>query len=570
MTRPPSTPADLPVNLPVNLDDVQGNVAPGFATRRQAFLLLRFGEPANAREWLAELARSVAPARLAAAKEGSLVNVALSWAGLERLDAPGLEGFPEEFRQGMAARADVLGDRDVALWEAGGTPDTEAHALVIVGARALRTFEAAVARQRRRARAHGLAEVAVYLGEALDGALRKHEHFGYRDSASQPVLGGAGADTRVGEFILGYPDEEGRTALAGPDWTRNGSFLVFRRLRQHVAAFRGTLAREARGTGLTAEQLGAKLIGRWPSGATLGAPLPPRDPGIRDDTPPTITREEFASDPDGERTPLFAHIRKAHPRALAAAAPARHRLLRRGIPYGPPLAAGAAKEDGQDRGLLFVAYQASIARQFEHIQQHWFNRSDFPPGVRPEPGADPLVGQPSERHEVQLPTERGHVAIGLDRFVTVTAGGYFFTPSIRALALLARPTPQVRGETRPMSYRSQDGRLSAEAARRLGEFIHQQNPYPWQMELPLDLERLSSYEEVEMEGPGKHRDQGNPFTVVDVTGDRVRFMEGLFWYFGGKPRRMSKAIRIEYRYAVNDKEYTQHLLIGYEGAGGGM
>ena len=56
MTRPPSTPADLPVNL----DDVQGNVAPGFATRRQAFLLLRFGEPANAREWLAELASSVA------------------------------------------------------------------------------------------------------------------------------------------------------------------------------------------------------------------------------------------------------------------------------------------------------------------------------------------------------------------------------------------------------------------------------------------------------------------------------------------------------------------------------
>jgi len=31
---------------------------------------------------------------------------------------------------------------------------------------------------------------------------------------------------------------------------------------------------------------------------------------------------------------------------------------------------------------------------------------------------------------------------------TVTAGGYFLTPSIRALALLARPTPQVRGERR--------------------------------------------------------------------------------------------------------------------------
>jgi hypothetical protein len=337
-----------------------------------------------------------------------------------------------------------------------------------------------------------------------------------------------------------------------------------------VAAFRATLARETRTAGLTAEQLGAKLIGRWPSGATLAEPLPPRDPGIRNDTPPRITRADFESDPEGTRTPLFAHIRKAHPRALDAAAPARHRLLRRGIPYGPPLPAGAAADDDHDRGLLFVAYQASIARQFEHIQRQWFNRSDFPPGARPEPGADPLVGRPSGRPEVQLPTPRGHVAIGLDRFVTVTAGGYFFTPSIRALALLARPTPQVRGETNPMSYKAHDAKLSPDAARLLGEFIHQQNPYPWQMDLPLDLERPVNDEDVEKEGPGKHRDQGNPFTVIDVTGDRERFMEGLFWYFGGKPRRMSKAVRIEYTYKVGDQEYKQHLLIGYEGAGGGM
>ena len=121
-----------------------------------------------------------------------------------------------------------------------------------------------------------------------------------------------------------------------------------------------------------------------------------------------------------------------------------------------------------------------------------------------------------------------------------------------------------------MSYKAQDGKLSADAARLLGEFIHQQNPYPWQMELPMDLERPSNAEDVEKEGPGKHRDQANAFTVVDVTGDRERFMEGLFWYFGGKPRRMSKAIRIEYTYTADNKEYKQHLLIGYEGAGGGM
>ena len=86
-----------------------------------------------------------------------------------------------------------------------------------------------------------------------------------------------------------------------------------------------------------------------------------------------------------------------------------------------------------------------------------------------------------------------------------------------------------------------------------------------------NLDSPSNYEDVEKERPGKHRDQTNPFTVVDVTGDRERFMEGLFWHFGGKTRRMSKAIRIEYTYkGADDKEYKQHLLIGDEGAGGGM
>ena len=123
-----------------------------------------------------------------------------------------------------------------------------------------------------------------------------------------------------------------------------------------------------------------------------------------------------------------------------------------------------------------------------------------------------------------------------------------------------------------MSYKAQGGKLPANAAS-LGEFIHQQNPYPWQMELPVDLESLRRTTRTwKRRGPGKHRDQTNPFTVVDVTGDRERFMEGLFWHFGGKPRRMSKAIRIEYTYkGDDDKEYTEkHLLIGYQGAGGGM
>ena len=45
-----------------------------------------------------------------------------------------------------------------------------------------------------------------------------HDHFGYRDRLSQPVIEGtgemptpgSGAPLKPGEFILGYPDESGR------------------------------------------------------------------------------------------------------------------------------------------------------------------------------------------------------------------------------------------------------------------------------------------------------------------------------------------------------------------------
>ena len=72
---------------------------------------------------------------------------------------------------------------------------------------------------------------------------------------------------------------------------------------------------------------------------------------------------------------------------------ARHRILRRGMPYGPPLPDGA-DDDGEERGLLFVCLQASIARQFEIVQTQWCNdgnafglgrsptRSPGPPAAR--------------------------------------------------------------------------------------------------------------------------------------------------------------------------------------------
>jgi len=554
-------------DVKLEVEQIQGNVVPGFRTDLQAVIALRFAAAGPARRWLGELARSVTSARdvrTGRIRRGAWVNVGLSSAGLERLEAPGRQDLPVEFRAGMFGRAAVLGDRATGTWKLGGSPDTEADAVVIIGANGRADLEAEIARQLAALDENGIRELATYRGERLPGALHSHEHFGFRDGISQPVLaadGAEGANVQPGEFILGYPDETGAADFAGPSWARNGSYLVFRRIRQHVDRFRRAVAREAPRTGLTPPHLAAKLVGRWPRGAKLGAEA--TEPKTVEDERLHLERADFAQDPAGERIPLCAHVRKVHPRDVDAAEPQRHRLLRRGIPYGKPLAEDAHQDDGEDRGLLFLAYQASIARQFEHVQRAWMDDPAFPPhGSGPTPGPDALVGQPAGDRTVSIPRAGGNVSARLEQFVSVTGGGYFLAPSIEALIELAGPGTGRQPEETKMP--------DAHAYLRLGEFIHTQNPYPWQMELPVDLAAPANPEDVEKDGIGRNRDAGHPFEVPDVWGDRDRIMQGLFWYFDGKPRRVSKAVRIEYTYTFEGKEYTEHLLIGFEGAGGGQ
>jgi deferrochelatase/peroxidase EfeB len=91
--------------------------------------------------------------------------------------------------------------------------------------------------------------------EAIPPFKYVHEHFGYRDRLTTPEIEGTGVEPtpgsgppiKAGEFILGYPDEDGPPPkLPQPEiLSRNGSYMAYRRLRQHVAAFRDFL-REAR------------------------------------------------------------------------------------------------------------------------------------------------------------------------------------------------------------------------------------------------------------------------------------------------------------------------------------
>jgi hypothetical protein len=153
------------------------------------------------------------------------VTIAFSCNGLSVLgiDDTSLATFPEEFRQGMAARADVLGltgENHPAHWR-GDVASRALHALVILFARD-------VAERDRCERQHrhylstldGVSELSSLNLEALppfDGIPR--EHFGYRDRLSQPVIEGtceqptpgSGPALKAGEFFLGYQDETGNT-----------------------------------------------------------------------------------------------------------------------------------------------------------------------------------------------------------------------------------------------------------------------------------------------------------------------------------------------------------------------
>lgn len=215
-----------------------------------------------------------------------------------------------------------------------------------------------------------------------------------------------------------------------------------RQLRQDVVSFRRTLERltehvdgssnvEARAL------LAARLVGRWPSGASLVASPWKEEASLAGQNEFGYHRE----DPDGLLCPLGAHVRRANPRDALAPNPGtedsmivnrRHRIIRRGRAYGPVLPEG--RVDDADRGLMFVGVNANLARQFEFIQHSWLSDPRFN-GFRHE--SDPLVSSVENNAFTVQATPVRHRYEGLPRFVTVVGGGYFFLPGISALKYLA-------------------------------------------------------------------------------------------------------------------------------------
>jgi Dyp-type peroxidase family len=391
--------------------------------------------------------QSAADVRVSLEKEKRWVTVAFTWNGLRALgvDEASLATFPEEFRQGMVARADMLGDtgpNHPDNW-VGGLASPNLHAIVIL-------FAADEAQRERSVMEHNkfIAQCTdVEVLSSLDllavpPFTYAHDHFGYRDRLSQPVIEGtdevptpgSGAPLKPGEFILGYPDEFGPPAnLPQPEvLSRNGSYMAYRRLQEHVGKFRDFLRQNAQ-TPEEQELLAAKLMGRWRSGAPLVLSPDKDDPQLAADPQRNNAFNYKEMDPQGYAVPLGSHARRMNPRDTTAN-PNRRRIIRRGATYGPPLPEDAP-DDGVERGIAAFVICASLIRQFEFLQNVWANWPNFH-----ELGneRDPIIGNQDGTFEFKIPKRPIRKKItGLPTFTTVKGGAYFFLPGIKALRYLA-------------------------------------------------------------------------------------------------------------------------------------
>lgn len=383
-----------------------------------------------------------------------VVNIAFTEQGLAAcgMGEDVRASFSPPFREGMLARAGYngdVGDSDPEHWDACWSSGV--HAMVACYAKTgevlndySRALEQAI---------DGVAVIAdrqvagivftkkdhpVYLDnpdcQPPDGTLV--EQFGFRDGISDVALEGwseglvrgagklvddAWTPVATGEFLWGYRNElaEFPVSPKPESLARNGTYLVYRKLEQDVRGFREYLINAAERSGLSADAIAAQLVGRERDGTPLIA-TPGQD----------VNDFRYASDPEGRVCPMGAHIRRTNPRDSLGCGTLlvnHHRLMRRGISYGSRYDESGADEQ---RGLLFIALNASIHDQFEFIQQQWVNSgNDLFQGDQ----SDPVIGQNGGKHITVIVEDTPITLAPMPAFVTMRGGDYFFLPSLSAL-----------------------------------------------------------------------------------------------------------------------------------------
>ena len=370
----------------------------------------------------------------------------------------------------------ILGDTGASLpekWEYGREKDEPLHLLLLLYGKTLQDLDSlyhdVCGKYKRVCDATGSNGLQIVKEQnSVRDQDDYREPFGFRDGISQPPVKGligrrqqpAECPLNTGEFVVGYENEINFVARGPsidncadpngylydhpsyPGYRRafgmNGTYLVFRKLRQDVEGFRKFIDEKSKDISCAdparrGELLAAKMMGRWQSGSPLV--LAPDSPGSE----PSNDFLFMSTDPDGLACPLGSHIRRANPRDSLDMPPARsilitrrHRIIRRGRKYSEETKDSAGNSKCE-QGIYFIALNADLRHQFEFVQQLWINNPSFN-GLDDE--KDPIGGNSDVKGNGGINNGKGNFTIqgkpisnhlqGLERFVTTKGGGYFF------------------------------------------------------------------------------------------------------------------------------------------------
>jgi deferrochelatase/peroxidase EfeB len=478
----------------LNLEDIQGFILRGYRMPMVRHFLLEVGDAAAARKLLGRWIsgdESDSP-QITTAEEWQVgfepgpgddtdapprhkpdycLNVGITWAGLmalevkDRVPALSFKSFGA-FTAGAAARADLVGDTGPsapANWVEGyGTGND--HLLVTLHAISPEAMTAYSDRLVAHfAEGNAFRELWRHEGVALMGVKdgqpvpTNKVHFGYNDGISMTTIRGGPErypkdhQEPCEPWLFVLMDEAENYIVPEPKALGlNGSFAVFKMIETDVVGFEEFL--QSNKDKIDPELLAAKMCGRWRNGIPL-ALSPDTDcpkEGIATDQLNNFeyVNADGSGDPRGLRCPIGAHMRRINPRGQPVTGQGQpggsnntHRLIRRGMPYGP-VYDPTQPYDGIERGLLGYFINSNIENQYEFVLSEWVNKSEFVGSVRLNPKAkDPMIAtQDPDESIFVIPQANGLPPIkvtGLSTFVKTRAAAYCFLPSITALHFIS-------------------------------------------------------------------------------------------------------------------------------------
>ncbi|KAJ3566218.1 hypothetical protein NP233_g7137 [Leucocoprinus birnbaumii] len=471
----------------VNVNNIQGDVLSGLPKKTQTFMFFKI---TNGKQFVADLVKLVPLIQTVAqslkdrddidqhkkAKKPGLIpmagaNISLTKTGL---DAMGFTAAmiantaltEATFQKGAIADAPSLND---PLLPSTQTPDWEQEflngidGLLLVAGSDHDSVQKKIAQIQKVFPADpnhsSITIVKTITGDVRPGDQSGHEHFGFLDGISNPLI--AGFD----KTVPGPTPIDASNVLTGytqaNDWTQDGSFLVFRYLLQKVPEFNNFLDANRlqndpiTSASLTEQQgsdlLGARLVGRWKSGAPIDISPFQDDPTLANNLQQRNNFDYANEFRDNNKCPWAAHIRRTNPRTDSTRKGPidNRRIMRRGIAFGPEVndAEASSGTTQQDRGLLFACYQANITNAFRFIQTLWANNPTFPfigadikPPTPLTPGVDPLIGQVAAGQPRQMSgydpltaNDPDQKPLSMETFIVPRGGAYLFVPPIKLL-----------------------------------------------------------------------------------------------------------------------------------------